>query len=211
MKFKSDLDLLVDQMIEDAKKALGVEEKTILMANQETITFSEMLFRKASKDVFEAAEKPASAGESKVATQKESDALIAKVLSTTKDLNPLYIFKKRLTQVIADFGKTDGEEKDVAAFKRAFNLAQAECVNRYKAEGNSTAVDYLKAAGLMLLGALVAIIASPVLLFSADKRQDLGNFFFPQPIVATDRSKLAQEQMKADAADSLLEEVTPTA
>ena len=84
-------------MIEDAKKALGVEEKTILMANQETITVSEMLFRKASEDVFEAAEKPAKEGESTVAlTQKESDALVAKVLSTTEGLNPLYVFEKRL-------------------------------------------------------------------------------------------------------------------
>lgn len=190
----------IKNMVADVQKALKVEQKAI--------DDSQAVFDKAKVEALDVIIKLKQEKDSGfVLTQKISDALapivVAKVLSTTKGLNPLFVFEERLKLANNAFVKTDGEEKDVAAFKRAFHLAQAECVNRYKAEGNSTAVDYLKAAGLIFLGVLVAIIASPVLLFSADKRQDLGNFFFSG--VDTDRSKFAQDQMKADAADSLLE------
>ena len=202
MKFKADLDAQVNKMRDDAMTALDIKV--------EVLAESAVAFKKARDEAFAAAEKPAKEGDAPIVLdQNTCDALAAKVLSTTKGLNPLYVFEKRVKQATVDFTKTDGEEKDVAAFKRAFHLAQAECVNAYKAEGNSTAVDYLKAAGLALLGALVAIIASPLLAFSADKRTDLVNTFFSG--VETDRSKLAQTEMKADAAGDLLEEVAAPA
>ncbi len=197
MKLKADLDQLVRNMVEDAAKALEVKV--------EARAESALAFKKARDEAFAAAEKPKKEGDAPVVlTQKQCDALVAKVLTETKGLNPLFVFEKRLGQIIVDFTKTDGEAKDVAAFKKAFAAAQTECVNRYKAEGNSTAVDYLKAAGLALLGALVAVITAPALLYKP-YRDGVMNTFFSG--VDTDRSKLAQAQMKADAADSLLEEV----
>ena len=182
-----------------ARDALGVEH-SVYVENEETLTFAEVKVKNPEQ----------AEGEERDVYLARCAEARANVLNTiAKDLNPLYVLKTKLNRAVAVFAKTDGEEKDVAAFKRAFHLAQAECVNAYKAEGNSTAVDYLKAAGLALLGALVAIIASPLLAFSADKRTDLVNTFFSG--VETDRSKLAQTEMKADAAGDLLEEVAAPA
>ena len=123
------------------------------------------------------------------------------------DINPLVVLRMKFLIALKEFGETEGEEQDVAIFKKAFNVAERQCVNHYKATGNSSAADYITAACLTLLGVIVGIIGSPVLLFSSKQRDNLVNTFFSGP--ETKESKALKGQMVDEFAGSLLEEVTP--
>ena len=192
---KTKLTAAVDQMITDAKKALAVTD-TMFGAGQKELAAAQL---KAVQEV-----KVSKDDSEEKATVAKIKSIRLNVLNDmAKSLSPLFVLKEKLDRAITAFKATDGEEKDVAAFKNAFSAAQTECVNRYKTEGNSTAVDYLKAGFLALAGVLVAILTAPVLLHKP-YRDGVMNTFFSG--VDTDRSKCAQTQMKADVG-SLLEEV----
>ena len=73
---------------------------------------------------------------------------------------------------------------------------------RFRKQGKSEAADYIKAVGMAVLGALVAIITSPMLLVSQGHGHWLKNTFFSGP--ETDKSKEFQEKLDDNMVTSFL-------
>ncbi len=117
-------------------------------------------------------------------------------------LLPEVLFKMRSMHAILTFTESKGEEADVEAFRKAFRSHVDEFSTAVRAQGKSEISDYIKAAGLALLGALVAIITSPMLLVSAGHGHWLKTNFFSGP--ETDKSKEFQKKLDDEVFTSCL-------
>ncbi len=117
-------------------------------------------------------------------------------------LLPVVLFKARLIQAAAELGASKGEEADVEAFKKAFRIHVNEFSTAFRAQGKSEIADYVTAAGLALLGALVAIITSPLFLVSPGHGHWLKIKFFSGP--ETDKSKEFQKKLDDEVFTSCL-------
>ncbi len=192
----------INKMMEAAVKALDIKDLEALKV-EETAKIATAT-DKAGVDF--TAENEKKDPKEKLVDEKLAEAVAAAQATakanTLKEINPLVSFSIRLADArVTLAGKADAKtgevkEEDFNAFKKELHAAHFDCVQSYKKEGNKSAVEYMKAAGLALVGALVAIVASPVLAFSADRRQQLVETFFSG--VHSDASRKAQAELKDD-------------
>lgn len=191
----------IDMMLDEAVKKLEIKDKAKLF-QEET--------KKVNDAVAEARQKFEDANAAKEA--KDKTKLAGKELAEALDaegnkardakigeINPLVAFSLRLDLALHTLDSKkdkDGnvKEDDFNAFKKSLHAAHYECVQAYKKEGNKSAYEHILNAGKMLIGAIVAIITSPVLLFSQDRRSQLVETFFSG--AHSDKSRAAEAALE---------------
>ncbi|MDF1678599.1 MAG: hypothetical protein P1U32_07910 [Legionellaceae bacterium] len=106
------------------------------------------------------------------------------------------LFRKALEQ--------PNNKKNLDEFKQEVTLAYDECIAHYKANGNSTAGDYIREGVLMLAGFLVGILTSPGLVFESYRKWMRDTFFSG---VDTEEARALRAFKAGPLAESLSKEV----
>lgn len=113
--------------------------------------------------------------------KKEQEKIKRVVMNTLTEIdasiNPHTSFYIKATCLSLAYAVSNGKKSDQEAFKKSFMSAVNDYSLVYRKMGQSTMADYIKAAGVALLGVLVGIIFSPLLLVSSDARHLVGSFF----------------------------------
>ncbi|MCH9757340.1 MAG: hypothetical protein K0U37_09150 [Gammaproteobacteria bacterium] len=122
------------------------------------------------------------------------------------NFNPHSVFYARVSCLVLAYSVSNCEEADRLDFKRNFKAAVDGLSLDYRKVGKSEIADYIKAAGMALLGVLVGLMLSPVLLVSSSASRYVGSFF-RRP--ETDESRKVQEEFGDKFVDSLFASPNP--
>lgn len=139
-------------------------------------------------------------------SEKKEEALMRAVESFflneyKKDLDVLVIFSRRLL-IALDAYKSETDITSRTAketFKQAVQDAVDACVAHYQKTVEPSVLDYIKAAGLALVGTLIGILTFPGLVFSTYREQLSVTFFsgVVAKVVDTPESDMIRDEMKA--------------
>ena len=139
-------------------------------------------------------------------SEKKHEALMRVVESRflneyKKDLDVLVIFNRRLVCAIYAYSSETDITSETAkeTFKQAVQDAVDACVAHYQKTVEPSVLDYIKAAGLALVGTLIGILTFPGLVFSTYREQLSVTFFsgVVAKVVDTPESDMIRDEMKA--------------
>ena len=135
--------------------------------------------------------------EGKKAHEKECQLFQLAAAKLDGKINANELFVVRIETAAKRFSISACESEDVEAFKKACTHAIDTYALAFRAHGTSELVDQVKAAGMAVLGVLVALITSPAFLVPQsvhDHGQWIKSFnFFAGP--ETDKSREVQKEM----------------
>ena len=203
LKTKEERALFLEKFAEEVAKVMP-DLKASLEIDDELFDAEVMLFSGLSqKRMLE--NKMGPTDNSSEGLKKQVQVLNSLVKELSGKVMPLVLFKMKVGTAVTAFTASEGEETDIEAFKKSFKSLVDEFSVAFRKQGKSEAADYIKTVGMALLGALVAIITSPMLLVSTGHGHWLKNTFFSGP--ETDKSKEVQEKLD----DKLISSCLPTA
>ncbi|MCH9755961.1 MAG: hypothetical protein K0U37_02055 [Gammaproteobacteria bacterium] len=111
---------------------------------------------------------------------------------------PFTLLVGKAFNAITVYAYSEHSPEDLAAFKKTIEAATDACIQHYQTKVEPGILDYIKAVGLALIGAIIGLATFPGLV-SSDYRGWLGQTFFSgvsPTFVDNDKSKAVQAGMK---------------
>ena len=125
-----------------------------------------------------------------------------------QDLKPLTGFRQEALKAFEIYMQTQFEADDLEGLKKSIQSAIDTCAACYQKTVEPNVLDYIKAAGLALLGALITLVTLPFAVIFSSYRDSLATTFFAGASakkVGYETSNTVQTELQSDSLVELVD------